>query len=52
MGLLEKIFKKKTPVRNKEDGSSLERYKKSFILFRNKNKTLQPPILLKKPLDK
>ena len=31
MGLLEKIFKKKTPVRNKEEGSSLERYKKSFI---------------------
>jgi len=30
MGLLEKIFRK-TPKRNKEDGSSLERYRKSFI---------------------
>lgn len=30
MGLLEKIFKK-TPKRNKEEGSSSERYKKSFI---------------------
>ncbi len=30
MGLLEKIFKK-TPQRNKEEGSSAERYKKSFI---------------------
>jgi hypothetical protein len=30
MGLLEKIFKK-TPKRNKEEGSSLERYRKSFI---------------------
>ena len=31
MGLLEKIFKKKSPVRNKEEGSSAERYKKSFL---------------------
>ena len=31
MGLLEKLFKKKSPVRNKEEGSSLERYRKSFI---------------------
>ena len=31
MGLLERIFKKKTPKRNKEEGSSAERYKKSFI---------------------
>ena len=30
MGLLEKLFKK-GPVRNKEEGSSLERYRKSFI---------------------
>ncbi len=30
MGLLEKIFKKKTPVRNKETGTALERYWKSF----------------------
>lgn len=30
MGLLEKLFKK-TPKRNKEEGSALERYKKSFI---------------------
>ena len=30
MGLLEKIFKK-SPKRNKEEGSSLVRYKKSFI---------------------
>ena len=31
MGLLDKIFKRKSPVRNKESGSSAERYKKSFI---------------------
>ena len=30
MGLLEKLFKK-TPVRNKEEGTSAERYGKSFI---------------------
>ena len=30
MGLLEKIFKKKTPVRNKETGTPIERYWKSF----------------------
>lgn len=30
MGLLEKIIKKKTPVRNKETGTALERYWKSF----------------------
>ncbi len=30
MGLLEKIFKKKTPVRNKDQGTALERYWKSF----------------------
>ncbi len=31
MGLLEKVFKKKTPIRNKDAGSALERYWKSFI---------------------
>ena len=31
MGLLEKIIKSKTPVRNKDAGSALERYWKSFI---------------------
>ena len=30
MGLLEKIFKK-TPKRNKDEGTALERYKKSFF---------------------
>ena len=30
MGLLERLFKK-SPKRNKEEGTSLERYKKSFI---------------------
>ena len=30
MGLLEKIIKKKTPVRNKETGTPMERYWKSF----------------------
>ena len=30
MGLLEKIIKKKTPVRNKETGTPIERYWKSF----------------------
>jgi len=30
MGLLEKIFKKKTPIRNKDTGTPLERYWKSF----------------------
>lgn len=31
MGLLERMLKKKTPVRNKDAGSALERYWKSFI---------------------
>ena len=30
MGLLEKIFKKKAPIRNKDTGTPLERYWKSF----------------------
>ena len=31
MGLLEKIFKKETPIRNKDAGSAPERYWKSFL---------------------
>ena len=31
MGLLEKVFKKKTPVRNKDAGTVSERYWKSFL---------------------
>ena len=31
MGLLGKIFKKDTPVRNKDSGTMLERYWKSFL---------------------
>ena len=30
MGLLEKVFRK-TPKRNKEEGTTIERYKKSFL---------------------
>ena len=47
MGLLERLFKK-SPKRNKEDGTSLERYKKSFIhaiegilyCFKNEHNTI------------
>ena len=47
MGLLERLFKK-SPKRNKEEGTSLERYKKSFIhaiegilyCFKNEHNTI------------
>ena len=47
MGLLERLFKK-SPKRNKEEGTSLERYKKSFIhaiegilyCFKNESKSI------------